>query len=147
MKRLISLTIAAIIISAALAVTAEAQKSASQLMQAHIPFTFVVGDKTLPAGVYRVTILNPSSDRTTLQIRSANGQTSAFIQTTGVKGDAADDSKLVFRRYGERYFFAQAHMAGEPTSLVATKTRAERATERALKRTGDLTVTVSVAKH
>jgi len=52
----------------------------------------------------------------------------------GVGGSLADNSKLVFRRYGDRYFFAQAQMAGDSTSLEAVRTSAERATERSLKR-------------
>ncbi len=127
------LCIAIMILCAGFVVTGNAQTSVSQTMRARIPFTFTVGEKKLPAGVYRVSILNPSSDRKVLQIRSETGRVSAIIQTMAVKGDVADTAKLVFRRYGESYFFANAQLAGETTSLAATKTRAERATQRALR--------------
>jgi hypothetical protein len=126
-------------ICGAFAISGNAQTSVSQIMRADIPFTFTVGDKTLPAGVYTVRIVNPHSDRKALQIRSENGRTSAIIQTASVTGAVANNAKLVFRRYGDRYFFANAQMGGDTTSLTATRTRAERATQRALKHRGSNT--------
>ena len=133
MKRIVNLFIAIVVVCGAFAVSGKAQSSGSQTMRARIPFTFTVGERTLPAGVYRISVLNPSSDRKALQIRSETGRVSAIIQTTGVKGAPVDQAKLVFHRYGDSYFFAQAQMAGEVTSLAATKTRAERATQRAFR--------------
>src|SRR5688572_18757846 len=126
--------IAIMILCTAFIVSGNAQTSGSQTIRARIPFTFTVGEKTLPAGVYTVSVLNPSSDRKALQIRSETGRVSAIIQTSSVEGEVADEAKLVFRRYGESYFFAQAQIAGQTTSLAATKTRAERATQRAMRR-------------
>jgi len=128
------LCIAIMILCTAFIVSGNAQTSGSQTIRARIPFTFTVGEKTLPAGVYTVSVLNPSSDRKALLIRSETGRVSAIIQTSSVEGDVADEAKLVFRRYGESYFFAQAQIAGQTTSLAATKTRAERATQRAMRR-------------
>lgn len=146
MKRHLTLTIAIMIVGGIFAVSAQAQTSSSQTIRARIPFTFTVGDKSLPAGVYTVRILNPTSDRKALQIRSDDGQTSAIIQTLGVNSALASNTKLVFRRYGDRYFFAQAQMAGETTGLATTRTRAERATRRALKHSGNGTVVAIIAE-
>ena len=140
------LCIAVMILCAGFVVSGNAQTSGSQTMRARIPFTFTVGEKKLPAGVYRVSILNPSSDRKVLQIRSESGRVSAIVQTVEVKGTLADNAKLVFRRYGESYFFAQAQIAGETTSLAATKTRAERATQRALRQGSNGSVVAIVAE-
>lgn len=145
MKRYIHLTIAVMIVCGFFAITGRAQTNMSPTLRAEIPFTFTVGQKSLPAGVYTVRILNPNSDRKTLQIRSENCRVSAMVQTVGINGALSDDAKLVFRRYGDQYFFAQAQMAGETTSLAATKTRAERATQRALKRAESSTVVAIVA--
>ena len=136
------LCIAIMILCTAFVISGNAQTSSSQTIRARIPFAFTVGEKTLPAGVYTVSVLNPSSDRKALQIRSETGRVSAIIQTVGVKGDLADEAKLVFRRYGESYFFAQAQMGGETTSLAATKTRAERATQRAMRRGDSSTIAI-----
>ena len=145
MKRHLYLSIAIMIICGVFAIDGQAQTSVSPTISAHVPFTFTVGDKTLPAGDYTVRILNPTTDRKTLQIRSEDGRVSAMVQTFGVNSALAKDTKLVFRRYGEQYFFAQAQMAGDTMSLAATKTRAERATQRAMKRPDSSTVVAIVA--
>lgn len=140
MKRHVLTTTAIVFIFAVMVAGAKAQTAGSQIMRANVPFAFTVGEKSLPAGTYTISILNPTSDRPALQIRNEDGRLSAIIQTAGVGGSLADNSKLVFRRYGEQYFFAQVQMAGDSTSLVATKTNAERASQRSLKRTSDRSV-------
>jgi hypothetical protein len=137
MKTYLKLVVAIIVGCGAFAITGNAQTSDSQPMRARIPFTFTVGDKTLPAGVYTVSILNPASDRKALQLRSEDGHVSAIVQTLRVKSELAGSARLVFHRYGDSYFFANAQMDGETTSLAATKTRAERATQRTLRQRGD----------
>jgi hypothetical protein len=131
MKRYLTLTIAILMFMAVATITADAQVSGSK-MSASIPFAFNVGNKTLPAGEYTVRVVNPSSDRRVLQIRSKDGRVSAVIQTIGATSNNADDAKLVFHRYGDTYFFAQAQMAGDATMLAAVKTRAQRSKEREL---------------
>jgi hypothetical protein len=131
MKRYLTLTIAILMFMAVATITADAQVSGSK-MSASIPFAFNVGNKTLPAGEYTVRVVNPSSDQRVLQIRSKDGRVSAVIQTIGATSNNADDAKLVFHRYGDTYFFAQAQMAGDATMLAAVKTRAQRSKEREL---------------
>jgi hypothetical protein len=145
MKRQLSLTIAIVIVCAAAAVNAHAQTSAPQKMRADIPFAFNVGEKTLPAGVYTLAVINPASDRKALQIRSLDGRFSAITQTSATSINRAGRAKLVFRRYGDRYFFAQIDMAGDTPSLVAAKSQAERSTRRALARTAASTIVTLVA--
>ena len=145
MKRHIHTLLAIIVLAGAFTVSAQAQTAGTQIAVANIPFAFNVGDKNLPAGKYKVTVLNPSSDRKILQIRSASGRASAMIQTNSVTGKISDDAKLVFQRYGDRYFFAQAHMAGESTSFAAMKTSAQRAQKDALA-AGKQSVVVIVAE-
>ena len=130
MKRL---TIAIIITCGVFALNAQAQTSAPQKVQANIPFAFNVGDKTLPAGLYTVAVVNPTSDRKVLQIRSADGHASAIVQTMLGRGSLADGAKLMFRRYGDRYFFAQLEMSSDATKLGVARSRAERSTARTFK--------------
>lgn len=146
MKRQLQLAIAIMVVFGICAIGTKAQTTSSQTMRARVPFTFIVGEKNLPAGVYTVRILNPNSDRKVLQIRSENGRTSAIVHTIDVNGAPANNAKLVFRRYGDRYFFAQAQMAGDATSLAAARTRAERAVQRSLKRTSDRTVVAIITQ-
>ena len=106
-----------------LAVSAHAQTSSVQKMIATVPFEFSIGKTTLPAGKYTITVLNPTSDRKTLQIRSINGRSSAIILTTTSNANVSDNAKLVFERYDDRYYFAQAQLAGDATSLAAVRTK------------------------
>jgi hypothetical protein len=115
-----------------LAINTRAQSASSQKLIANIPFAFNVGSKTLPAGRYTITLLSPTSDRRVIQLRSADGSSTAMVLTLRVNAKAAEDARVVFRRYGDSYFFAQAQLADDPTSLNTPKSRAERAQERAL---------------
>ena len=143
MKRYLTLTIAIMMFVAVVAITAEAQVFGTQRMRARIPFAFNVGDKSLPAGEYSIAVLNPTSDRKVLQIRSTDGRLSAIIQTNERNANTPEQTKLVFNRYGDRYFFAQAQMAGDSTTLAALKSNEERNTEQTLaSKRGKATVTI-----
>jgi len=123
MKRFFYIVMAAVILAGVLATNVQAQSGSSLLIVANIPFTFNVGKISLPAGKYTITVLNPTSDRRILQIRSTNGRSSAMILTSGVIGEISENSKLVFERDGDRYYFAQAQMAGDSTSLAAPRVK------------------------
>jgi hypothetical protein len=146
MKRHSHTFLAIIILVGAFTVGAQAQTAGAQVAVANIPFSFYVGNKNLPAGKYKITVLNPNSDRKVLQIRSTTGRASAMIQTNCVIGNTSDDAKLVFQRYGDRYFFAKAQMAGEPTSFEAIKSSAQRAQKDAIAAAGKPAVVVIVGE-
>jgi hypothetical protein len=139
MKRYLSFTIAIMMFLGVVTVAAEAQVFGAKQVRARIPFAFNVGKTTLPAGeytvTYTVTVLNPSSDRQVLQVRSKDRRLSALIHSTETTPNNlanADKAKLVFNRYGDTYFFAQVQMAGDSTIWAAVKTSAERNQQRAL---------------
>jgi hypothetical protein len=119
MKRFFNIPLIIIVFAGVLAINAQAQTK----LIANIPFAFNVGKTTLPAGRYTITVLNPSSDRKILQIRSVNGRSSAVVLTTGIIRNASDKSKVIFERYGDRYVFAQAQMAGDETTLAAVRSK------------------------
>ena len=146
MKRHLTITIAMMMFLAVVTITAEAQTLGSQKMRARIPFAFNVGQTELPAGEYTVTVLNPNSDRKVLQIRSDDGKLSALIQTSELNTNTQEQTKLVFNRYNNRYFFAQARMAGESTTLAAVRTSFERNEEQAVARKGNKEAIAIVAR-
>lgn len=121
MKRFFNITFAIIILATALSAAAQAQTSSSQRVIADIPFAFTASNKKLPAGKYTITVVNPSSDRKALQLRSMNGQFSAIVLTNSEIGRVSDNSKLVFERYDDQYFFAKAQWAGDTTTLAALR--------------------------
>jgi hypothetical protein len=146
MKSYFNILLAIVVLAGALIAGAQAQTSSAQRVIASIPFAFTVGKTTLPAGRYTITVLNPASDRKILQIRSMDSRSSAITLTNGVFVNAAENAKLVFDRYGDRYFFAQAQMANDSTSLAAIRTKAERADKHTLAKSNKKSVVVIVAE-
>jgi hypothetical protein len=144
MKRYFNISLTIIMLAGVLAVSAQAQTSGAQRVIAGIPFAFNVGKTTLPAGKYTITVLNPTSDRKALQIRSLNGRASAIVLTTTSSARASDNAKLVFERYGDQYFFAQAQMAGDETTLAAVRSKTNRGDKHVAK-TGKKSIVVIVA--
>jgi peptidyl-tRNA hydrolase len=136
MKRNLSFAAVILLAMSFAAVSAQAQASGGPIAKLRIPFAFNVGRTSLPAGDYTVTVVNPASDRKVLQVRSTDGRVSALVQTSSATTHAADNAMLVFHRYGDKYFFSQARMAGESTILTAVKSSAERVEARTLARSG-----------
>ena len=131
MKRQAYTMIAMIVLVGSMAVAAQAQTS-GLLVVANIPFQFRVGNKTLPAGEYTVRKLNPGSDVAAVQIRSADGKNSAIVHMMTVAGKAQEGERLIFNRYGNQYYFAQAWVDLKSSGLEAQMSHAERAAQREL---------------
>jgi hypothetical protein len=129
MKKQAYTMIAMIILVGSMAVAARAQTSGRIQLTASIPFQFNVGNKTLPAGEYTVVQVNSASGAI-LQIRSKDGRAGALVLTISVTGKTQESAKLIFRRYENRYFLAQAWVDGDDTGFETSKSRAERAAER-----------------
>jgi hypothetical protein len=132
MKRQTYTLIAMVVLVGSMAVAAQAQNNGRIRLTADIPFDFNVGDKTMPAGHYTVSQINPASDRVALQLRKEDGSASVMLQMNAVIGRAQESTKLIFNRYGNRYFFAEAWIDGENAGLQAPRSRAERVVRREL---------------
>lgn len=80
----------------------------------HIPFDFVVGQKTLPAGRYRVEPVGRDS-YTAWEIRGASTRAGAVVMTTAIRGGAASQAepRLVFQKYGDTYVLAEVWPSGD----------------------------------
>ena len=109
--------------------TAKAQTSGNPQLVANIPFAFSVGEKSLPAGEYTVRCTNPDSPAKILQLRSKNGHDSALVQTNSVIGKIENNARLVFYRYGDQYFFAQAWLPADSIGMQTPRSRTEKARE------------------
>lgn len=112
--------------------TAKAQTSGTTQLIANIPFEFSVGNKTMPAGEYTVRCTNPASDLKVFQLRSRDGRASVMARTNSVIGKTQEDAKLVFNRYGDHYFFAQAWFQADSTGVQVSKSRSEKQIAREL---------------
>lgn len=126
MKKLLHILMLTVVFVTLSASAAKAQTNSARQVIAKIPFAFTVGKTNLPAGKYAIRMLNASSDRKVLQIRSVDGPLSAMLLTNCVTSTPADNAKLVFERYDDIYVFAQVQMAGESTSFEALHSKAKR---------------------
>ena len=97
---------------------------------ADIPFEFSVGYKTMAAGEYRIQIVNSANDAVLIQ--RADGKSSALrlSEATSTRKNKSH-VRLVFHRYGERYFLAEV-WNGSDTGRALLKSQEEKAMEREL---------------
>ena len=124
MKKQIIGTLAIFSLLFALAVVSVQAQKVSRIT-AHVPFTFQLGDKTLPAGDYNIKRLSQNA----LVIEDASGETSVIAQAPGrVESNAKQArERLVFRQYGDQYFLAQVWMDRSGAGRELNMTNAERA--------------------
>jgi len=79
----------------------------SRSLEVIVPFSFEVGNKTLPAGSYRVEAV-PTGAGSIEVLCSSSGDMRQTISTTTTTTESGSSAPaLVFHRYGNRYFLAQ----------------------------------------
>lgn len=106
-------------------VSAKAQSTAKKVV-ANVPFEFSVGYKALPAGTYSVQSIISAGDG--LLIQSADGKLSALRLSEATRQiKEKPRARLVFHRYGERYFLAEVWNGIDNTGRQLTKSQEERA--------------------
>ena len=101
--------------------TASAQNG-DGVAQANIPFTFQSGSAHMPAGEYRVM---RTSDH--LILLQGPSHTADFVLVNDTASTTAPTKgKLVFRRYGDKYFLREIWTAGSTHGFECPKSRAEK---------------------
>ena len=106
------------------AVSVSAQSERSKITS--IPFSFIVGQKILPAGEYTVEPNRRDSDKVWL-VQSKEGNVSALFTTMSVRANQPEEEgKLVFRKYGDHYFLSQVWTPGGNTGRELLMPRLER---------------------
>jgi hypothetical protein len=122
-QRLLSLVVLSVF-----ALTIFAGKAHAQIvgdLDVNIPFQFHAGNTKLPAGKYRIHMLD-DSDLTVMEITSADGSTSALFQVQESDANSAPaKSELIFNKYGNRYFLAKLFDEGNPNGSEVLKSRYE----------------------
>jgi len=95
-------------------------------LEVNIPFQFHVGNTKLPAGKYRIHMLD-DSDLTIMEISSADGSTSALFQVQEAEANTTPaKSELIFNKYGNRYFLAKLFDEGNPSGSQVLKSPYEK---------------------
>ena len=111
---------ALVLMAATLVINVNAQNQA----RAHVPFDFVVADKVLPAATYDISEVAAHA----VLIRDFKKGNGAMIQFQPADGKQAMHAKLVFHKYGERYFLYQAwSIDGQGIQLRESKLEKEQA--------------------
>jgi hypothetical protein len=128
-------TMLMLIIALAFVTAVVSANGQSQRATANIPFEFIVGDKSLPAGNYALGALNSSSD--VLKVSSADAKEAAMRLTMPLDGKSKS-AKLVFHRYGERNFLAEIWTGPDGDGRSVVKGHKERAIEKEMSRIASL---------
>jgi hypothetical protein len=92
------------------------------LIKVNIPFSFVAGAKTLPAGQYEVQTLRSN----VVMIQSTDSKPAMILPAHSAEAHQMNGvAALKFNRYGDRYFLSQI-WAGDIVGKELSKSRAER---------------------
>lgn len=129
-KRIVKgMTMLALLLTLALATAvATANGQARQKLSADVPFDFIVGDKVLAAGQYRVSQVGIGDEA--LAIRSADAKNNAIRLTNATTAQERKSAMLVFHRYGNTYFLSQVWEGGDRIGRQLLKSRQESAMQR-----------------
>lgn len=112
---------------------------------ANIPFDFAAGNTKLPAGEYTVKVVEAT--RMLLVVNTADPHASLFIPANTAEANQIQTrSKLVFNRYGDRYFLSQVWMEGSSRGrrLLKSKSEKEMATVAKVEEQGQVTLVASL---
>ncbi len=111
--------------AAALAVLVTTVANAQSVhMKADIPFNFIISGATLPAGEYSVASVDVGGH--VLLISDLSSQKNKLILVNSCRSaKTATKTKLVFHRYGDRYFLNQIWVAGNDAGHEIPTSRRE----------------------
>ena len=92
-------------------------------LKADVPFNFIISGATLPAGEYTIQGLGAGS---AIAVRGPNPKANIVVLSQRCASiDATKQSKLVFHRYGDRYFLTQLWVAGSDSGRQLPKSPRE----------------------
>jgi len=91
-------------------------------IQAHVEHSFVIGDKTLPAGDYTFR-MTTDPDQSLMIATNQNGTNVAqFLVRQSIDGHKPSHSELVFHKYGNIEFLSRIFEAGSKNGAAVTET-------------------------
>lgn len=116
---------AAVLVVAGMTVTAQAQ--INQQVRVQVPFAFEQGSTHLAAGQYTISLQTGN-----LLLIRGDKESAYSMANTDQSLKPADKGKVVFERYGNRYFIHQIWMAGTSTHIDCVKSREEKSLQKEL---------------
>ena len=93
-------------------------------MRAMVPFNFIADGTTLPAGQYDIQTLGTTGKL--LSIRNLNSWAGILVlSNSSESSNPSSPTKLVFHRYGNRYFLAELWVRGHNSGYAVPQTSRE----------------------
>ena len=93
-------------------------------MKVNVPFNFIVSGGTLPNGEYTIQGLGNSGNA--ISIRSSDKIAKSLVLANRCESrKTSEQSKLVFHKYGDRYFLAEIWVAGKSSGHEVPKSPRE----------------------
>lgn len=100
-----------------------AQTDIRPLMKVNVPFQFSVGERSLPAGEYLISSVQPER---TIRISSVSGKNSAILAVMPLyKVSPAEKTCLKFNHYNGAYFLAAMESAGQDVARTLPRGKLE----------------------
>ena len=87
-----------------------------------VPFAFTLGNQSVPAGHYELQSIRGEG---ILALRRGN-QHMTLVSTNSIQSAAASRGRLIFQRYGDRYFLRQIWMSGSHSGREVPTTKLEK---------------------
>jgi hypothetical protein len=123
-KSKLILSVAVLILAGASA--ASAQMGFGSVVNFESKESFVVKDKTFPAGSYVITQTPSLADSSSLMILRGEGKSIVFDSNTARVLTASDDTKIIFDNVNGTLFLSKVFVSGETTGIVLPKTKSAR---------------------
>ncbi len=118
-----------VLLAAGGAIRANAQALEEGTIEADVPFAFIVGEKTFPAGKYtlkRADDTNPG----VLEIRNDKGRRTVFFEAETTQANQYPrQTNLVFDKIGDEYFLSEIWASDTNLGYRLPKTSAEKSLE------------------
>jgi hypothetical protein len=123
--------IKAIALSSLMLISGMSYGQAGSRVIANVPFAFIAGNKTLPAGEY--TIDRPNDNEPgLLLIRGVDRKVALFVNAEDIQArHTPEKTELVFNEIGDKYFLSKIWITGDDMGREIPKPRAERELEHA----------------
>lgn len=100
-------------------------QSISEGVQANVPFAFVAGDQTIPAGKCLVRVEGLSKGA--LSIVNTEAKASSYVVPSPTESLApAEKTVLVFHKYGSTYFLSRIQRSGSTEGYQLRETKVEK---------------------
>jgi hypothetical protein len=94
-----------------------ASAQSTEPLKFRTPFPFVVGDQPMPAGEYVMQV--PTATGTLSFTNRTDGNASAFVTSVSIEKLETEDSyRLIFHRYGDRYYLSEIWVPGFKTGRM-----------------------------